>query len=115
MDVLGALLVLLSFVVFLGGVIWLIVALIRRQARRIPLLTILAGPVLFIVGVIFLVAFDSGDDSSSPSVAGSKRSIVEPTAVPSPTPAPSPTATPIPSGETRSEPAPMAIQPLIQV
>ena len=95
LDNLGGILVLLGVFAFCGGIVWLIIALIRRKPRRIPLLTILAGPILFVVGGVLITAF-----GSTPSTATSANRTAEPTAVLSPTP------TPIPSGKTRSEPIP---------
>lgn len=58
------------------------------------MLTILAGPILFVVGGVLITAFGPEDDAraSSPTYAGIPSQAAEPT--------------PIPSGKARSEPVP---------
>ena len=98
MDSLGAILVLLGIAAVGIGIIWLLVASAKRRPRRNPVLTILAGPILFVVGGVLITAFGPEDDAraSSPTYAD----IASQAAKPSPIP------TPIPSGKTRSEPVP---------
>ena len=94
MTVLGGLLFLLGIIVFLASIVWLVVWLFRRRPVRTPLLSMLAGVILFVVGLVF-VAIGAPDTTSVPNAQ-------EIPIVPTPT---SIAPTPIPDGKKRTEPA----------
>lgn len=96
-----------SVIAFFGGLVWLIVALIRLRSVRNPSVTVLAGVVVFIIVIIAQASLGSDDASNESSPASSSAAQTDAPSVASspPTQAP-PTPTSIPSGESRSEPAP---------
>lgn len=91
-----------SVIAFFGGLVWLIVALIRRRSVRNPSVTVLASVIVFVVVVIAQASLGSDYASNESSSASSSAAQTD---APSVASAP-PTPTPIPSGESRSEPAP---------
>lgn len=91
-----------SVIAFFGGLVWLIVALIRRRSVRNPSVAVLASVIVFIIVAIAQASIGSYYASNESSSASSSAAQTD---APSVASAP-PTPTPIPSGESRSEPAP---------
>ena len=96
MAALGGTLVFLGLASFMGGVVWLVVRLIRKRPKRPPLFSILVGIVSFIVGVM-IIPSEGNDTTQSPM----SNSVAV-----SPTSTPFPTSTPVPDGKKRTEPVP---------
>lgn len=96
-----------SVIAFFGGLVWLIVALVRRRSARNPSVTVLASVIVFVVVVIAQASLGSDDASneSSPASSSAAQADAPSSASAPPTQAP-PTPTPIYSGKSRSEPAP---------
>lgn len=91
-----------SVIAFFGGLVWLIVALIRQRSVRNPSVTVLASIVVFAIVFIAQASIESDDASNESSSASSSAAQADALSSDS---AP-PTPTPIPSGESRSEPVP---------
>lgn len=65
MTVIAGLLIIVSGVLFLAGVVWLAIALLRKKSVRRSLGSIVLGVVVFVVGVILGVAGDNGEGSGT--------------------------------------------------
>ena len=103
MTALGIILIVGSVLAFWGGVAWLVVSLIRQVSVRRSLGLMLLGPILLVVGIIFL-AVSSADDDSSIVTSSSESTSIAQAAPASSTPDPRKVGkdrtTPVPFGDS---------------
>ena len=103
MTAIGTTLGLIGLGVAIGGIVWLILRLIRRGSRRVPAITLGAGLIAFVVGLILTPADQSSTTAQNTEASATPRPTPTPTATRSPTPTATPRATPLYPDQQRKD------------